>query len=157
MVELPRADIAQAALEVLERMGFLLGEPSDPERMSAPLAPLRARIEFRGASRGSLEVVTSAALALGLAGGVLGRAVEELDESHARDALAELLNVLLGHLREWLGPMSVPLESGLPAVAPVAHAADWERLLAREGAIVLDIEGEPFALTLGLEASREVA
>lgn len=156
MVELPPAEIAHAALEVLEQMGFLFGEPRDPGAAPAPLAPMHARLAFRGASCGTLEVLTSAALARNLAGGALGRPVEELGEGDARAALGELVNVLLGHLREWLGPMRVPLESGLPVVALAACAADWEALVARPGVVVLEIEGEPLALALSVESVQEV-
>jgi len=141
-------ELGEATLDVLERMAYLFGYPAAAEHLAEPLAPLRGRISYRGAVQGVLEVVTSAELALALAAGVLGRAREELDETHARAALAELLNVLLGGLREWVGPMATVLESGLPEVAPSATAADWAELLARPGVVVLEVEGEPFALTL---------
>lgn len=156
MPEVPLPELAHAALGVLEEMGFLLGGRSDAQRLEPPLAPMHARLEFRGASCGALEVVTSAALARNLAGGVLGRAVEELDAEHAGAALGELVNVLLGHLREWLGPMRVPLESGLPAVVPAACAADWDELVLRPGSVVLEVEGEPLALAVRIDSVQEV-
>jgi len=155
MVELPSEQIAHTALEVLEEAGFLLGETSDAARARAPLAPMRASLAFAGPQRGRLEVVTSAALAHELAGGVLGRPLDELDEELARAALGEFVNVLLGHLREWLGTLRKPLECGLPVVAPAASAADWEALVCRPGAVVLEVEGEPLAFTVELENLSE--
>lgn len=133
---------------VLAEAAFVAVEPADePAAWPSPL--YEAEIHFESIRGGSLRLLAPAACATELAANMLG--VDPADpeaESHGRDALAELVNVLGGSLVVQLYGPRAPNQLGFPATRVVQGPGSARRTCA---ATVRADDGAPLLIELDLE------
>lgn len=94
--------LAAIAISTFEGLGFLLATEDEGEGRREPFEGLTARVDFRGASSGCLELRLSADVLEELAGNML--AIEcDPPRDLQLDALGEVANVLIGNFMPVLG------------------------------------------------------
>lgn len=148
MAEPTPALLADLLGSVLADAAFVAVEPAEePATWPAPL--YEAEIHFESVRGGSVRLVAPARCAVELAANMLG--VDRTDpeaESHGRDAMAELVNVLGGSLVVRLYGPRAPNQLGFPATRVVQVPAPGRRTCA---AAVRSDDGEPLLIELDLE------
>ena len=123
--------------------------PADNEIPAQVEECVRASVRFSGYREGELTLLAPKAVALELAGNVLGLdpEVDEVDED-ALDALGELMNVTVGQLLTTAFSDQEVFDLATPEVMEFVPAAEWGAFAANAATIPLVLEDEPVLLKL---------
>ena len=140
-------------LEVVEQLTFMFGEqvPKD-ELDSEGVAFMKAAMTFDGDLKGSLVVAVPQSVTVEIAANILGLEPEEVQpEDMRRDALAEMLNVVCGHVIMSLVGGNANFKLDAPVTGPVEqHELDsWH---ADDAYLGFDLDDHPVYLGLKLES-----
>ena len=110
--------IGEVVIEALERTAFVLADAVDPDEITG-LGPLNnhSRVNFTGDVCGEVHLAATDGFLCELAASLLGIDAGDIDlDSHGRDALSELTNIVGGSIILELGGDEKPYEYGLPEV-----------------------------------------
>jgi CheY-specific phosphatase CheX len=151
--------ITHVVADVIKTMAFMFAEPVDVRKMSETTwntsGWIKTWMEFRGLLTGSLTICFPSELSRLIAANVLG--VESSDKQAAirgNDAVAELLNVICGHiLTEFAGEEPV-FDLTTPQTADIG-LMEVTTLCGGDGdALAFLIESKPLFVTLILSESK---
>lgn len=127
--------------DIIEQLAFMFGEPVDADELEAP-APknILVRMEFKGASAGTLALAVPAHMCLELAANVLGLDSDDPDVmSKAIDALKELLNVSCGNLLTALAGEKPLFDLTVPTAAKL-DGDGWNELLKAQDTMTFVVD-----------------
>ncbi|MGC4115302.1 MAG: chemotaxis protein CheX [Myxococcales bacterium] len=139
--------LEKVTVDILERAAYVFADlPEDEPALLG--AALVARLDFSGPQQGAVTLATTPSLAGDIAANMLG---EEpggaAATAGARDALAELLNVLSGALMVQLFGSREVCTLGMPQVR---DAEGWDIEPGSTVAAWLLVEGAPMAVSVKL-------
>lgn len=149
MPEAGRQAVARTFLEVAEQLAFMFGAPADKGRLPLAGTPLSgAAVAFTGDRNGSLALVLPAAAAAEIAANILGLEPGATEAAAAaQDALAELVNVVCGHVVGALAGSGADFRLQPPRSAPVTpdlleamlESDDWLGFLLEDRPLLLGL------------------
>lgn len=112
-----------------------------------PVLPVTARIAVSGDRTFSIALACDNDAMFGIARGFLGSAADDCDEELARDALGELLNIVMGYVVKDTLPVDAQYRASPP---DFSHSAEDARRRAPQAlAILLTTSLGPMVLVLG--------
>jgi hypothetical protein len=140
----PADALAEAAVDVLEKQAFMLGERCPKHELVTEADTFwLARMEFSGPAWGELGIEMPAGACGELAANMLGVDTESsLTREDAADALGELLNVICG---QWLTArygVEPVFDLSIPQVVEEG-CVEWETTMAAAETIGLLVDDEP--------------
>jgi hypothetical protein len=149
MTDLQTSFTMDALIQAMETMAFTTPTLADPALLPSSDS-LQVKMPFTGPICGTVEMVASEKVGIGLAANILATTPEDpAAKRHAKDALKELLNVTCGLIL----PKLVPKESDatsfrmtLPELAVFDSQAQWPAFAAAPDTCILDVEGSLIAL-----------
>ena len=138
--------------DVLARMAFMFGDPTDPADLPAPAGgAVQAAMTFGGARRGSLTLAAADGLCPELAANVLGLEPQEAQAlERSGDAFQELLNVTCGHVLTVVAGESAVFDLDAPLLGRL-DGAGWVALRDAPDVVGFVVEGHPVLLRLKLD------
>jgi chemotaxis protein CheY-P-specific phosphatase CheC len=145
--------ILEALVEALETMAFVALLPAESPD-APPSDPRLVSIEFTRPSPGRIELVAPVSFGALLAANLQGIAPEDQQAiDGGDDALRELLNVTCGSLLlKRAAACSEPFRVSIPQIRPFDAQQGWAAFIGRDGAHVLNADGDTIAIWLtGLE------
>jgi len=152
-----REIVATTAIDVLENSAMLFADQLDVDELETPDKPVvKISVEFRGASCGTLHMITTVEAALEVAANALG--VDQDDEEAvlaAADAIGELGNVLLGQLLSALAGQHAIFDLGAPHVQQDVGEGEWLAFAAHNDAIAMLADEYPLMVRLQDPPSAE--
>ena len=145
--------ITTVVADVFKTMAFMFAEPMDDSEMANKTwnmdGWMKSWMEFRGPLTGSLTILFPSELCGLIAANVLG--VESSDEraaSRGNDAVAELLNVICGHiLTEFAGEKPI-FSLTVPQITNIGLTEVETLCSGNSGSLAFLIEGKPLFITL---------
>ena len=119
MTDVTATRLAELAVEALERTAFLISDPMPPEAAHEFDRPSWfSTITYHGSAKGALHLSASDGFVRELASSLLGVEPEEVDmQTHGRDAINELANIVGGSVTLELGSDTQQFSLGLPEEA----------------------------------------
>lgn len=92
--------LGRTFLGIVEQLTFMFGEPTPKEELDAEgISFLTAAMKFTGDMTGELALAVPMEITAEIAANILGLEPEDVDsEEMRRDAVAEMLNVVCGHV-----------------------------------------------------------
>jgi len=138
-----------ALVRAMETMAFTTPIQADPS-LSPSADSLLVSMPFTGPFSGTVEMVASERVGIGLAANILATDPEDPAAAcHAGDALKELLNVACGLLLARLAPQhseATPFRMTLPQLTVFDSQTQWPEFTAGCDACVLDVNRELIAM-----------
>ena len=138
-----------ALVLALETMAFTTPTLADPS-LSPSADSLQVSMPFTGPICGTVEMVASEKVGIGLAANILATTPEDPAAArYARDALKELLNVTCGLILPNLVPKrsdATPFRMTLPQLIVFDCQTQWQAFAAAPDICLLDVEGSLIAL-----------
>lgn len=144
--------VAALAAVAMERIAFVLSDPSEFEPAMLRQCTVAATIGYTGLGNGHLTLRASEGMVRVLAAGLLGTEPGDVDPAtQGVDALKELCNIVAGSVIAELGGTETAFQLGLPEGAD--RPAGWG------GGVVcaLSCEGEPLCVCWEREAGSMAA
>jgi hypothetical protein len=139
----------EALVRAMETMAFTTPTQAGPS-LSPSADSLLVSMPFTGPLCGTVEMVASEKVGIGLAANILATNPEDPAATcHARDALKELLNVACGLLLPTLAPNTsadIPFRMTLPQLSVFDFQTQWPAFIAGCDACVLDVNRELIAM-----------
>ena len=136
-------------VQAMETMAFATPTLADPSLFPSPDS-FQVSMPFAGPICGTVEMVASERIGIGLAANILATTPEDpAAQRYAKDALKELLNVTCGLLLPTLVPKesaATPFRMTLPQLAFFDCQTQWQAFAAASDTCVLDVEGRLIAL-----------
>lgn len=139
-------------LEVVEQLTFMFGEEVPKSELEVDgMDFMLASMDFSGDMNGTLSVAVPDEVTMEIAANVLGLEPEDVQaEDMRRDALAEMLNVVCGHVIMAM----VGTDANFKLDSPVTGSIDTDKvnsLMLDEQVIGLTLDDSPVFLGLSLE------
>lgn len=124
MSDFSQETINATFLDVVEQLTFMFGEPEDKTELAFDGGAFtQATMDFDGDVVGTLSVTVPAAITGEIAANILGLDAEDLtDQAMLDDALAEMLNVVCGHVIMAIVGKGANFVLRSPQVVPVDDA-----------------------------------
>ncbi len=154
-----RKKVQVIVADVFKTMAFMFAEPMDGAEM-APLTRdkgdwVKAWMEFRGPSVGSLTMFFPAELCSLIAASVLGiDSGHEKAAARGRDAVAELLNVVCGHILTGFAGEKPVFDLTVPQAADIEPTEVEALCCGNCDALAFSVEGKPLFIALLWRESR---
>jgi CheY-specific phosphatase CheX len=147
-----QAQLSSTFLEVVEQLTFMFGEEIPKDELGAEGKEfVSAAMKFKGDMVGELTVAVPMDITVEIAANILGLEPEEVEPEYMRrDALAEMLNVVCGHVIMAL----VGADANFKLDAPVTDQVDedaFNRMMLSEDFIGFMLDDNPVFLGLSLE------
>ena len=144
--------IGHTFLEVVEQLTFMFGEPTPKDELDAEgVEFIQASMRFEGDLNGHLSVAVPVDITGEIAANILGLDPEDVEsEEIKRDALAEMLNVVCGHVIMAMAGS----DANFKLAAPVTNEVDedlFNLMMLSEDYIGLMLDDSPVFLGLALE------
>lgn len=140
-------------LEVVEQLTFMFGEPIPKEELGAEGTEfVTAAMTFKGDLVGELTVSVPVEITAEIAANILGLEPEEVEpEDMRRDALAEMLNVVCGHVIMAMVGTDANFKLDSPVTSPVDED-QFNKMMLSDDFIGLMLDDNPVFLGLTLES-----
>jgi hypothetical protein len=149
MTDMHTSSTMDALVQAMETMAFTTPTLADPSLYPSPDS-FQVSMPFTGPICGTVEMVASEKVGIGLAANMLATTPEDpAAQGYARDALKELLNVTCGLLLPKLVPKesdATPFRMTLPQLAAFDCQTQWQAFAATPDTCVLDVDGGLIAL-----------
>jgi|EndMetStandDraft_5_1072996.scaffolds.fasta_scaffold140458_3 hypothetical protein len=149
MTDMHTSSIMDSLVLAMETMAFTTPTLADPSLYPSPDS-LHVSMPFTGPARGTVELVASEKVGIGLAATILATTPEDpAARRYARDALKELLNVTCGLILPKLVPKesdATPFRMTLPELVVFDSQTQWQAFAAAPDTCILDVEGSLIAL-----------
>jgi hypothetical protein len=149
MTDLQTSSTMDSLVLAMETMAFTTPTLADPSLYPSPDS-FRVSMPFTGPICGTVEMVASEKVGIGLAANILATTPEDpAAQRYAQDALKELLNVACGLLLPKLVPKEIdatPFRMTLPQLAAFDCQGQWQDFAAARNVCVLEVEGGLIAL-----------
>lgn len=145
--------IGHTFLEVVEQLTFMFGEPTPKDDLDAEgVEFLQATMSFEGDLKGRILVAVPVDITAEIAANILGLEPEEVEsEEIKRDALAEMLNVVCGHVIMAMAGTDANFKLTSPETAPV-NEDDFNQMMLSDDYMGLILDDSPVFLGLNLES-----
>lgn len=145
-----RDQLSTTFLEVVEQLTFMFGELTPKADLDAEGRQfMQAAMKFHGAIEGELTVAVPDDITVEIAANILGLEPEEVEpEFMRRDALAEMLNVVCGHVIMAMAGHDANFKLESPVTGPVDEDG-FNRIMLSEDFIGFMLDDNP--VFLGLE------
>ena len=140
--------IANAFCEVLEVFSFMFGEPAEKDELpEVEDACISSKMTFTGDMEGTVTVTVPLELCQEIAANVLGidEDDEEIEDTHAKDALGEMLNVICGQLLTAIAGETPVFDLSVPATTDLGDDG-WASALADPRTLCFLVEDLPLLL-----------
>ena len=149
MTDMDTSSTMESLVQAMETMAFTTPTLADPSLYPSPDSFL-VSMPFTGPICGSVEMVASEKVGIGLAANILATTPEDpAAQRYARDALKELLNVTCGLLLPTLVSKESnanPFRMTLPQLTDFDCQTQWQAFAAASDTCVLDVDGGLIAL-----------
>lgn len=144
--------VSSTFLTVVEQLTFMFGEPTDKAELDLDGCALtQASMSFEGDLVGSLAVAVPNEIMADIAANILGLEPEEIEPTTMMpDALAEMLNVVCGHVIMALAGNDANFKLHAPHLEEI-DAGRLPELIANEAYIGFQLDDSPVLLGLNLE------
>jgi len=113
-------ELENLAIDVFEKMGFLLGNKGEKKDFIYPSFSdyIKATIEFKGEKKGSVEIITTKTIGKILTANILGiDSPDDVKDDYQADAIMEFLNVFCGNLVTALYGTGLIFNMGIPVIS----------------------------------------
>lgn len=149
MSEFPQETINATFLDVVEQLTFMFGEPEDKTELELDGETFtQATMEFDGDVVGTLSVTVPTGITAEIAANILGLDAADLtDQAMLDDALAEMLNVVCGHVIMAIAGKGANFVLHTPKVVPVDDA-HLVAMLADPSYVAFNLDESPVLLGL---------
>lgn len=148
MIDMHTSSAVDSLVRAMETMAFTTPTLAGPSFYPSPDSVLLS-MPFTGPFCGTVEMVASEKVGIGLAASILATAPEDpAAQRYARDALKELLNVTCGLLLPTFVPKEsdgTPFRMTLPQLTDFDCQTQWQAFAACD-TCVLDVDGSLIAL-----------
>lgn len=153
MTDITHEKLAELVVEALERTAFLISDPISDEEASSYGAPTWfSTIAYHGGSKGNIYLSATEGFVRELAASLLGVEADEVDlETHGRDAINELANIVGGSVTLELGSETNQFSLGLPESASASDVPGRSEGLTR---CFIDSEDELLIISHVCEAQQ---
>lgn len=149
MTDMHTSSAMESLVRAMETMAFTTPTLADPSLLPSPNS-FQVSMPFTGPICGTVEMVASEKVGIGLAANILATTPEDpAAQRYASDALKELLNVTCGLFLPTLIPKEsdgTPFRMTLPQLAVFDCQTQWQDFAAAPDTCVLDVEGSLIAL-----------
>jgi CheY-specific phosphatase CheX len=144
--------LSSTFLEVVEQLTFMFGEVTPKDELEAEGTEfMAAAMKFHGDLEGELTVAVPEDITVEIAANILGLEPEEVEpEFMRRDALAEMLNVVCGHVIMALAGSDANFKLDAPRTGSVQED-EFNRIMLSEDFIGFMLDDNPVFLGLSLE------
>ena len=144
--------VTSTFLGVVEQLTFMFGELVDKEDLSLDGCEMsQAAMNFNGDLVGTLSVAVPSAIMADIAANILGLEPEDIEpDTMLPDALAEMLNVVCGHVIMAMIGTDANFKLESPHIE-VLSAEAVQELLGRDDCIGFQLDDSPVLLGLRLE------
>jgi hypothetical protein len=151
MPELCNSQLVESLAAALETMAFVSLAPVE-EPPAAPTDAVLIRVDFRGARKGRVELVTSRDLGRLLLDNTVGcDPSDTLVMPNPNDPLVELVNITCGMLLNRDQASGSMFEMSVPKVTPFDAKMRWESFIAQGNVDVINAEGSVLAIRMTQE------
>lgn len=149
MLETTEQVLMESLTEALETMAFMMVMPPE-EEMPTPNESVKGQMDFIGPARGTIELLAPLEFTQAMAANVLGI---DPDDSEAAgksiDAFKELINTTCGVLTPKLSSSPTDVfDFSIPQAESYPSTEEWEKFVAQENVLILDVDGFPVAARL---------
>jgi CheY-specific phosphatase CheX len=144
--------ISKTFLDVVEQLTFMFGEPLPKSELDVDgVQFMMAAMKFEGDVHGELSVAVPEEITAEITANILGLDPEDIDsEEMKNDALAEMLNVVCGHVIMALAGTDANFKLFAPVTRQVAEE-EFDKLMLADDFIGFTLDEEPVFLGLTLE------
>ena len=144
--------LSKTFLDVVEQLTFMFGEPLPKSELDVDGVPfILAAMKFEGDVQGELSVAVPEEITAEITANILGLDAEDIDpEEMKKDALAEMLNVVCGHVIMALAGTDANFKLFAPTTHKVGHE-EFNKIMLAEDFIGFTLDEEPVFLGLELE------
>ena len=147
-----QSQVCSTFMEVVEKLTFMFGEVVDKSEVDSPGMPFTlASMSFTGDVNGLLSVAVPTEMTAEIAANILGLEPEDIEsEDMKNDALAEMLNVVCGHVIMALVGTGANFKLDSPLTSPVDEMT-YQAMLEADEFVGLLLDDNPVFLGLKLE------
>ena len=144
--------VCSTFMEVVEKLTFMFGEVVDKDEVDSPGTPFTfASMSFSGDVKGLLSVAVPTEVTAEIAANILGLEPEDIhSEEMKNDALAEMLNVVCGHVIMALVGTGANFKLDSPLTSPLDQMT-YDHILQSDEFVGLLLDDSPVFLGLKLE------
>ena len=144
--------VCSTFMEVVEKLTFMFGEVVPKEEVHSPGTKFTlASMSFNGDVKGLLSVAVPTDMTAEIAANILGLEPEDIEsEEMMNDALAEMLNVVCGHVIMALVGTGANFKLDSPLTCPVDEMT-YNAMLDSDEFVGLMLDDSPVFLGLKLE------
>ena len=147
-----QSQVCSTFMEVVEKLTFMFGEVVDKSEVDSPGTPFTlASMSFTGDVKGMLSVAVPTEMTAEIAANILGLDPEDVQpDEMMNDALAEMLNVVCGHVIMALVGTGANFKLDSPLTCPVDEMT-YNAMLDSDDFVGLMLDDSPVFLGLKLE------
>lgn len=147
-----QAKLNQVFIQVLEQTAFMFGDPAEKDELEPETDRfVKTVMTFNGPIQGQLCLIVPENMLPELAANVLGTDPDdEQAESHARDSLKELLNVVCGQSLTSLVDTKVIFDLGIP-VDETVDESEWQRAIDSSSTQGFVVDDYPMLLEMSVK------
>lgn len=151
-----QAQLCSTFSEVVEQLTFMFGDVVPKEEASLPGTLFtQASMTFSGDMVGHLTVAVPTEITAEIAANILGLEPEDIEsEAMMNDALAEMLNVVCGHVIMALAGTDANFKLDAPHTDYVSEE-QYNAMMVSDDFVTLMLDDNPVFLGLTLESSSE--
>lgn len=139
-------------MEVVEHLTFMFGEVVAKDELASPEIDFTlASMGFKGDLKGELSVAVPTEITAEIAANILGLEPEDIDSEEMRnDSLAEMLNVVCGHVIMALVGTEANFKLDSPQTSRLTEQ-EYEAMFDSDDVVGLVLDDNPVLLGLSLE------
>jgi CheY-specific phosphatase CheX len=147
-----QSQVCSTFMEVVEKLTFMFGEVVDKSEVDSPGMPFTlASMSFTGDVKGVLSVAVPTEMTAEIAANILGLDPEDVQpDEMMNDALAEMLNVVCGHVIMALVGTGANFKLDSPLTCPVDEMT-YQAMLESDDFAGMMLDDSPVFLGLKLE------